>query len=47
MLQFIMRKLNEEDADLATRFKEESKVWQTKATDLDSIVKKYGDVNLN
>ena len=47
MLQFIMKKLTDEDPELPNRFKEENKVWQTKATDLDSISKKYNDVNLN
>lgn len=46
MLHFIMKKLVEADADLPARYKEENKVWQTKASDLDSIVKKYGDVNI-
>ena len=45
--QFIMKKLTDEDPELPNRFKEENKVWQTKATDLDSISKKYNDVNLN
>ena len=35
------------DPDLRTRYKEEFKVWSTKATDLDSIQKKYNDVNLS
>lgn len=47
MLQFIMKRMLEADPDIRDRFKEECKVWGTKATDLDSIVKKYGDTNLS
>ena len=47
MLQFIMKKLTDADPELPNRYKEENKVWGTKATDLDSISKKYNDTNLS
>ena len=46
MLQFIMIKLVDADPNLPASYKEENKVWQTKASDLDSIFKKYGDVDI-
>merc|ERR1712051_896526 len=45
MLQFIMVQLCGADAELANNFKEASKVWSTRATDLDAVNKKYNDVN--
>ena len=47
LLQFIMKQLVEADPDLRARYKEEFKVFSTKATDLDAIQKKYNDVNLS
>lgn len=43
MLNFIMKQLTQADAELPARFKEESKVWSTKATDLDGLNKKYNE----
>ena len=45
MLQFIMKKLVEADPELPKNYKEDNKVWSTKATDLDSILKKYNDTS--
>lgn len=47
MLQFIMARMTEADEELPPRFKEECKVWTTKATDLDAITKKYNDTNVS
>ena len=41
MLQFIMKKLTDADPELPNRYKEENKVWGTKATDLDSLKQSY------
>ena len=42
-----MKKLTDVDPELPAKYKEENKVWATKATDLDSISKKYNDTNLS
>ena len=47
LLQFIMKKLVDEDQEMSTSFKLENKVWSTRSTDLDPVIKKYNDTNAN
>ena len=42
-----MKRMVDADPEVRERFKEECKVWATKATDLDSIYKKYNDTSLS
>ena len=45
MLQFIMKKLVEEDPTLPSTYREQNNIWKTRATDLDSVLKKFNDTS--
>jgi len=44
-MQFILKELNEADPVFVANFREQNKVWTTKATDLDAIGRKLTETN--